>query len=213
MLMTYKIDGNKYNVVIERKGNRNTYIRVKEDLTISVTTNYLATKNYINNLLDENYEALKKMLNKRLKEQERNENFFYLGKKYDIIIVPTIDKIEFDKTRIYVKSKEVLEKWYKREIKRIIEERFMFCLNNFNEVTFIPKLKIRNMKTRWGVCNKRDNSVTINSRLIEYSIDKIDYVIIHELSHFIHFDHSRSFWNLVEYYCKDYKKIRKELRD
>ena len=78
MLMTYKIDGNKYNVVIERKGNRNTYIRVKEDLTISVTTNYLATKNYINNLLDENYEALKKMLNKRLKEQERNENFFYL---------------------------------------------------------------------------------------------------------------------------------------
>ena len=56
------------------------------------------------------------------------------------------------------------------EIKRIIEERFMYNLNNFEEVKFIPKLKIRSMKTRWGVCNKRDNSVTINSRLIEYSI-------------------------------------------
>lgn len=213
MFMTYDIDGVKYNVIIEKKGNRNTYIRVKEDLTISVTTNYLATKHYVKNLLDNNYDALRKMLNKRLKEQERSENFFYLGKKYDIIIVPTIEQIEFDNTHIYVKSKEVLEKWYKKEIKRIIEERFMFNLNLFKEVNFIPKLKIRNMKTRWGVCNKRDNSVTINSKLIEYSIDKLDYVIIHELSHFIHFDHSTRFWNLVSYYCKDYKKIRKELRD
>lgn len=211
--MTYEIDGNKYQVVIEKKANRNTYIRVKDDLTISVTTNYLASKHYIRNLLDDNYDALKKMLNKRLKEQERSEKFFYLGKKYDIIIVPTIDKIEIDDGRIYVKSQDILEKWYKKEIKRIIEERFMFNLNKFKEVKFIPKLKIRTMKTRWGVCNKRDNSVTINSRLIEYSIDKLDYVIIHELSHFIHFDHSKSFWNLVGYYCKDYKKIRKELRD
>ncbi len=213
MFMTYDIDGVKYDVIIEKKGNRNTYIRVKEDLTISVTTNYLATKHYVKNLLDNNYDTLRKMLNKRLKEQQRSENYFYLHKKYDIIIVRTIEQIEFDNTHIYVKSKEVLEKWYKKEIKRIIEERFMFNLNLFKEVSFIPKLKIRNMKTRWGVCNKRDNSVTINSRLIEYSIDKLDYVIIHELSHFIHFDHSHSFWNLVSYYCKDYKKIRKELRD
>lgn len=211
--MTYEIDGTKYKVNIEKKANRNTYIRFKDDLTISVTTNYLATKHYVKNLLDENYDSLQKMLNKRLKERERNENFFYLGKKYDIIIVPTIDGVEFDNNRFYVKNKEVLDKWHKKEIKRIIEERFMYNLNNFEEVKFIPKLKIRSMKTRWGVCNKRDNSVTINSRLIEYSIDKLDYVIIHELSHFIHFDHSKSFWNLVGYYCKDYKKIRRELRD
>lgn len=211
--MTYEIDGTKYKVNIEKKANRNTYIRVKDDLTISVTTNYLATKHYVKDLLDENYESLQKMLNKRLKEKERSENFFYLGKKYDIIIIPTIDDVEFDNNRFYVKNREVLDKWYKKEIKRIIEERFIYNLNNFEEVNFIPKLKIRSMKTRWGVCNKRDNSVTINSRLIEYSIDKLDYVIIHELSHFIHFDHSRSFWNLVGYYCKDYKKIRKELRD
>lgn len=213
MLMTYDIDGKKYNVCIEKKSNRNTYIRVKEDLTISVTTNYLATKHYIKNLLDENYDCLRRMLNKRLKEQERNESFFYLGNKYDIIIVPTIDRIEFDDERIYVRSKEILDKWYKKEIKRIIQERFIYNLNNFNEVKFIPKLKIRSMKTRWGVCNKRDDSVTINSRLIEYSVDKLDYVIIHELSHFVHFDHSNNFWKLVGSYCKDYKKIRKELRD
>lgn len=213
MFMTYEINGEKYPVIIEKKNNRNTYIRIKEDLSISVTTNYLASKHYIRNLLDNNYEALEKMLNKRLKELKRSEKFFYLGQKYDIIIVPTIDKIDFDDNRIYVKDYDTLERWYKSEIKRIIEERFVVNLNLFKEVDFIPKLKIRKMKTRWGVCNKRDNSVTINSRLIEYSLDKLDYVIVHELSHFVHFDHSKDFWNLVSNYCKDYKKIRKELRD
>lgn len=213
MLMTYEIDGKKYPVIVEKKNNRNTYIRIKEDLTISVTTNYLTSKNYIKHLLDENYVALEKMLNKRLKELKRSEKFFYLGQKYDIIIVPTLDKIEFDDSHIYVKDQDTLNRWYKAEIKRIIEDRFIANLNEFKEVNFIPKLKIRKMKTRWGVCNKRDDSVTINSRLIEYSLDKLDYVIIHELSHFVHFDHSKDFWNLVASYCRDYKKIRKELRD
>ncbi|MEI3530204.1 MAG: YgjP-like metallopeptidase domain-containing protein [Bacilli bacterium] len=211
--MTYEINGKKYLVIVEKKNNRNTYIRIKEDLTISVTTNYLTSKSYIKNLLDENYVALEKMLNKRLKEIKRSENFFYLGQKYDIIIVPTLDKIEFDNSHIYVKDRDTLNRWYKAEIKRIIEERFIANLNEFKEVNFLPKLKIRKMKTRWGVCNKRDDSVTINSRLIEYSLDKLDYVIIHELSHFVHFDHSKDFWNLVASYCQDYKKIRKELRD
>lgn len=213
MFMFYEIDGKKYPVIIEKKNNHNTYIRIKEDLSISITTNYLTGKHYIKNLLDDNYAALERMLNKRLNELKRSENFFYLGQKYDIIIVPTIDKIEFDDNRIYVKNRDILNKWYKSEIKRIIEERFMANLDQFKEVNFIPKLKIRKMKTRWGVCNKRDDSITINSRLIEYSLDKLDYVIIHELSHFVHFDHSKAFWNLVSSYCKDYKKIRKELRD
>ena len=69
------------------------------------------------------------------------------------------------------------------------------------------------MKTRWGVCNRRDNSVTLNSELIKYDLTKLDYVIVHELSHFIHFNHSKSFWNLVEKYSPNYKKIRKDLKE
>ena len=69
------------------------------------------------------------------------------------------------------------------------------------------------MKTRWGVCNKRDNSVTLNSKLMEFDLEKLDYVIIHELAHFIHFNHSKDFWNLVSKYEPNYKKIRKEMKD
>lgn len=69
------------------------------------------------------------------------------------------------------------------------------------------------MKTRWGVCNRKDNSVTLNSELIRYEADKLDYVIIHELSHFVHFNHSKNFWNLVSKYCPNYKQARKDLKE
>ena len=69
------------------------------------------------------------------------------------------------------------------------------------------------MKTRWGVYNRKNHTITLNSRLIEFDTEKIDYVITHELSHIIHFDHSEYFWQLVSKYCPNYKKIRKELKD
>ena len=68
------------------------------------------------------------------------------------------------------------------------------------------------MSTRWGVCNKKTKTITLNSELVKYNIDKLDYVIIHELSHFIYFNHSKSFWNQVGKYCPNYKQIRKDLK-
>ena len=101
----------------------------------------------------------------------------------------------------------------KDEIIRIFDERYVYVFNRFNENIKSPILKIRDMKTRWGVYNRLNHTITLNSRLIEFDIEKIDYVIIHELSHIIHFNHSKSFWNLVGKYCKNYKEIRKEMKD
>ena len=89
----------------------------------------------------------------------------------------------------------------------------MNIYNLFEEKIPYPAIRIRSMKTRWGVCNKRTKVITLNSKLIRESIDKLDYVIVHELSHFVCFDHSSSFGALVEKYCPNYKKIRKELKD
>ena len=69
------------------------------------------------------------------------------------------------------------------------------------------------MSTRWGVCNTKLKVVTLNTELIRYDITKLDYVIVHELSHLVYPNHSKDFWTLVSKYCSDYKKIRKELKD
>ncbi|MCI9586227.1 MAG: M48 family metallopeptidase, partial [Bacilli bacterium] len=115
--------------------------------------------------------------------------------------------------KIYVNDEDYLQKWLKKQMKIVFEERLNYCYNLFEEDIPFPKLKTRKMKTRWGVCNKRDLSVTLNSKLIRYDQFIIDYVIIHELSHLVHFDHSREFWDTVGKYMPDYKKAEKVLKE
>ena len=205
MNFDYKLDGDIYNVLVVKKNNKNSYIKIKDDLTIYVTTDYLTTKGEVKRMLDNEKDFLKRSLSRARKKMEKDELFYYLGKKYDIILVP-FENTEVYDDKIYVKDMKALDKWLKKEMKRIFSERLEYNYDLFDEDIPFPKLKIRSMKTRWGVCNKRDNSITLNSKLIRYSIHEIDYVIIHELSHFVHFDHSKEFWETVRMYMPDYKK-------
>lgn len=210
--MKFLIDDKEYEVVIQKKNNKNTYIRVKEDLKIYVTTSYFVSKLYIYNLLEQNKEYLKKVLTKQEIKNE-NTSFNYLGKKYDVIICNIVNKVELDENKIYTPSEKELDKYIKKNTLELFKERLDYNYNLFLENIPYPKLKIRTMKTRWGVCNKRDNSVTLNSKLIEYNIEALDYVIIHELSHFVHFNHSKEFWMLVSKYNPNYKQIKKYLKE
>ena len=210
--MKYLLNDKEYTVVIVRKNNKNTYIRVKEDGKIYVTTNYFVTTGQIKKLLNNHSDDILKMLNNCQKKQEQNKQFYYLGKPYDIIYMSNI-KMEWMGSRIYVKDEKTLNRWLKKEMFSLYEQELNKIYNMFEENIPYPNLKIRYMKTRWGVCNRKNNNVTINSELIKYDIEKLDYVIVHELSHFVHFNHSSSFWGVVSKYCPDYKRIRKELKE
>lgn len=72
-------------------------------------------------------------------------------------------------------------------------------------------LKLKEQKTRWGSCSSQDN-LNLNWRLVHYSTPVIDYVIIHELAHLVHRNHSRSFWKLVAQHCPEYKEHRSYLK-
>jgi len=211
--MKYRIDNQDYEVIIIKKHNKNTYIRVKDDLKIYVTTNFLVTKKQIKKLLDKNYDALQKIVIKKWKNVEKSSKFYYLGNIYDIIVVPTFKKIEIENNRIYVKSEKDLNKWLKKETENIFTERLNYIYDLFEEKIPYPRLRIRKMTTRWGVCNRKLETITLNANLIREKIECLDYVIIHELVHFIHFNHSNSFWTIVSKYCPKYKSLRKELRD
>ena len=90
--MKLNVSGNTYDIIIERKSTtRNTYIRVKPDLSILVTTNKFTPIKTITDLIEENYEKIVKMIEVQQKKNENNDGFFYLGKHYDIIYVDTLD--------------------------------------------------------------------------------------------------------------------------
>lgn len=211
-LMKYMIDNHEYEVKITRKSNKNTYIRFKDGI-LNVTTSYFVTNKQIIKILDENKVSLADIINKVSKKKTYSDTNMIFGEKYDIIIVNNIETIDFKNKKIYTSSKDNANKLLVKYALEIFEKRLDHNYSLFSEKIPYPMLRVRKMKTRWGVCNRKENKVTLNLELIKYGIEEIDYVIIHELAHFIHFDHSKSFWTLVSKYCENYKIIRKKLKE
>ena len=203
-----------YLVIIEKKNNKNLYIRITEDLKIKITCNYLFTKLSIKKVLEDNRQSIEKMIDKQIKKNETNKREYnnLLGKKLNIIY-KDVKRPIYDSGVITVKDDTMLNNWYKKYAKDVFKKYLDEAYYVFDEKIPYPIIKVRSMKTRWGVCNRRDNSVTLNLELIKKDPMYLNYVIVHELSHFIHFDHSRAFWHVVEKYCPDYKTVRKKLKE
>lgn len=211
--MKLKINDTIYPIEIERKKtNKNTYIRVKKDMTIQVTTNFFTSDKQISKLITDNTSKLEKMISTQVTKNENNDGFFYLGRKYDIVYVEYCD-ISFGDKKVFINKKLDLDKWYKKEATTIFKERLDYMYHCFSRKIPYPALRIRKMTTRWGVCNVKTKTVTLNLELMKRDIKYLDYVIVHELSHLIYANHSSNFWSLVEENMPDYKKYRKEMKE
>ncbi len=211
--MKFTCNNKDYDVVIERKRrNRNTYIRVKDDLSILVTTNTLTTDRYIRSLLEESSSSIIRMIDRQVVKNKNNEGFNYLGKKYDIIYVDYCD-ISIGEEKVFLRKGFNIDKWYKKQAKKLFKERLNYWYSNFSRRIPHPGLRIRKMTSRWGVCNTRLRIITLNLELIKRDTKYLDYVIVHELSHLIYPNHSKDFWNLVEENIGDCKNYRKEMKE
>ena len=96
------------------------------------------------------------------------------------------------------------------------EEFVKIIQNNVTQLIAVTGLKpnrvrIRTISYAWGSCSSKKN-ITLNSKLISYEEPVIRYVILHELCHLQHMNHSQAFWKLVEQYMPDYKEVKKQLK-
>jgi len=73
------------------------------------------------------------------------------------------------------------------------------------------RIGFRRARTRWGSCSSR-NSLSFNTWMMILPDELIDYIIVHELAHILHKNHSHDFWDLVAQYLPDWKQRRKNLR-
>jgi len=210
--MSIIIDDIEFNIVIEYKNNKNIYIRIDDNLNILVTCNRLVSNKKIIDLINNNKKGIIKIYNKKKKELDRNTFFYYLGKPYTVVYNKDIKNAYFIEDCLFVKDSKMLDKFYLQECFRIFKNELNKYEPNFN---YLPKytLKVRKMKTRWGVCNRGNNTVTLNSELLKKDITLIDYVIVHELSHFKEPNHSDRFWYEVSLRYPKYKEARKALNE
>lgn len=142
--------------------------------------------------------------NLRLKVLQANKNsiesdgVFLILRVKDINDVNTKSKLVskfFDDTTRSVMN-EVLGKYYEIFQKYDVDK---------------PSLKIRTMSTRWGSCSTNKGVITLNSRLIEAPLNCIEYVVMHELCHMIHPNHSKQFYAFLSMQMPDWKERKESL--
>lgn len=142
------------------------------------------------------------------------EKFMFLGKSYPLEIVTGQKKLLVLGGSFYLsasvldKAELIFERWYRRQAKKIIQER----VENFaGEYGFqYLGIKITSAKTRWGSCSST-GSLNFSWRLILAPLEQVDYVVVHELVHTIQHNHSKRFWRKVEMIMPDYKERKKWL--
>ena len=103
----------------------------------------------------------------------------------------------------------VVAAWWLRHARQLLTER----LQHYAPAMGVQwrSLRLSNARTRWSSA-KADGSIMLNWRLLHYRLPVLDYVVIHELAHLRHMDHSPHFWAVVESVCPDYLQLRQALK-
>ncbi len=110
--------------------------------------------------------------------------------------------------------KGLTDDWFKERARCKFKERLALCLEKFpNTKKFIPQgTIIRHLSNRWGSMTSAKRLV-LNTKLIHMPVVCLDYVIIHELCHIQHPNHSPKFWKLLTKTLPDWKKRKKKLEE
>jgi hypothetical protein len=107
---------------------------------------------------------------------------------------------------------KVIDEYLKDILLSYIEERIIYYLTYQFDLD-MPKIEIKHYKGRWGSCYYRENRVTFNLSLIHLDKELIDYVIVHELTHFLQANHSALFYKEIAKRMPDYKNRIKRLKE
>lgn len=209
--MKFKINNYIIDYEVIRKDNKNLYFRFDENCKLIITAPKFISDEEVKNLISKNSAAILKMYEDSLERHERAGLFWYLGKSYEVTFDNRITKVEIEDDTIVCHDEEALNDFYLNECERVFKEEIDTCRKCFNNLPEFS-LKIRKMRTRWGVCNTRNKVVTLNSELLKKDITLIDYVIVHEMAHFYEGNHGKQFWEIVSMVIPDYKERRKRLK-
>ncbi|MBQ4493467.1 MAG: M48 family metallopeptidase [Elusimicrobiaceae bacterium] len=102
----------------------------------------------------------------------------------------------------------LVEEWSRAQAQQILPQKVAVWAQKMG--VEYNNIVIKDQKTLWGSCSQKKN-LNFSYRLIKMPLSIIDYLIVHELAHLIHFDHSPEFWACVGGYVPGYKEARKWL--
>ena len=164
--------------------------------------------------IERKQQQVKSQLSEKYQFKE-GEMFLYLGNNYPLTIARDGGALAFNGETFELgvdcdEASTIFKEWYKQKFREIALPRIDYFANRHN-LTF-NDVRLKAQKTLWGSCSN-NNNLNFNYLLIMAPMSVIDYVIVHELSHTVHKNHSSDFWGLVEAILPEYKLAKKWLKN
>ena len=199
----------KYKLI--RSNKKNLSLQVKQGELIVKAPN-LMPQNEIENFIIIKQKWINKHINKKIIPQntyKNNDKFLYLGIEYSLILKDC--DLYFDGTNFIGRGcKANFLNLYKQHFAKIIQTKLPQIASEYNFK--FNQVRLKSQKTLWGSCSGKNN-LNFNYLLMMAPLEVIESVIIHELCHTIHKNHSKKFWDLVYKIMPDYKINHKYLKD
>ena len=191
--MSFQIEINKTIVTVKLENKKNIkhcYLRILKADLIQIRANKYFTIFDAKDLINRKKEWIETSIQKMSEKSLNDDEFLLLGerKKYEDYKIKNIDT------------------FYRHEIEKILPQKVDEYSKKMN--LFPTSISYRKNKRTWGSCNYK-NGLNFNILLMKFPIEVMEYVIVHELAHIKHKNHSKDFWNLVAVYCSNYKEVEK----
>ena len=209
---------NSFDYEVVRSDRKTLSIEVHHQ-KVKVRAPQKAPDDWIENFV---YQKAQWIARKLVEQAEKNESRIklqtgeevsFMGRQRVLEVTQGASKIQLSDNELLIRTKELthesmakqLDRWLLNQAKELLPQK----VQSWAEVMGLQKkltgVRFRKTKTQWGHCTRK-GIVQLNQLILLTPMFVIDYLIIHELSHLKHLNHSKRFWTLVEKYCPDYQQ-------
>lgn len=223
---------NVISFLVERKNVKNVNLHIKPDMTIAVSANPNVPIEFIHDFVKRKAPWIVKNVHffkgvqsecQRKRELVSGESFQYLGKQYRMRVEENdTEEVVLDGGFIYLRVNDkadtrrkanLFNQWFRERASTVFSEVLEKMYSSFQKYEVVkPEIRIRTMKARWGSCLRKSNAILLNFELIKAPKYCIEYVILHELTHFLHRNHDERFYSFITALMPDWEK-RKAILD
>lgn len=226
--------------VIRRRGIKNLTLRFQSENDISVTVPWRAPNEFVVKFLESKkdwIEEQQKVFSKWTPWLDRHgvagETYYYLGRPFELRYgITLLDQIVVQpdahhpggailwvhwpeklmkQALSFHHAEEAIKRFFRIEADRLLRPR---VLSLAGQMGMEPpsKIKFRSQKSRWGSCSS-NGTISLNRKLVGAPLPVIDSVIVHELCHLKHLNHSPDFWDLVNHHSPKHKQADQWLNE
>lgn len=224
-----KVHDDEFGDIVVRRSRLSRFVRLKigQNGSLSASLPWRSSIKLVKQLIDQSRDELRGIVREYHSKRPAYHDGMLIGKShrlsiaYDdvalpscsvkdqrvIVTLPATTTITGASAQNFIRESAL--KALRKEARAFLPRRTRFLASQHGFQ--VETIKLNNAKTRWGSCSSK-NMLNLNVALMRLPHELIDYVILHELCHTRHMNHSDEFWELVEQLDPDFKSHRQLLR-